>query len=253
MSKMNLRPMLRYTLRGSLKAISVFSLVMLLVSICIPLMFVLTPPARDQIHFSAFFMSAAIFSLVSGIVGIREDLRMGIQHGIGRRSSFLSQLIAGLCSSLLLGILGQLLLLLGQALWNGSETVFYTDLYQIVYLQDAEAVLSLGQHLEAALCTASLCLATQAGGMLISLLFYRLNKFWKLVLGIGAPIFFCIVLPSLLSALPSSSPLLQGLSAFGKWFGAAASSWILFFFGAALLALVLDWLLCRKAAITAAK
>ncbi|MDO4732263.1 MAG: hypothetical protein Q4B50_01930 [Bacillota bacterium] len=253
MLKMNLRPMLRYTLRDSLRAMSVFSLVMLLVLIFIPLMFYLTSPDGGEVHFSSFSMAAAIFSLVSGIVGSREYLRMGIQHGIGRRSGFLALLSTAVCSSLLLAIFGQLLLLFGQAVWNSTEIIFYTDLYQILYLQDAEAVLSLGQHGEAALCTASLCLAAQAAGMFISLLFYRLNKFWKLVAGVGAPILFFIILPAFLSALPPSSPLLGALSALGKWFGAAVSSWILFFLIVALLAMALNWLLCRKAAITAAK
>ncbi|NLM77065.1 MAG: hypothetical protein GX173_03150, partial [Ruminococcaceae bacterium] len=46
--------------------------------------------------FTGFGFAAAIFLFISGIVAIREDLRLFMQNGIGRKTTFVIQiLIAG--------------------------------------------------------------------------------------------------------------------------------------------------------------
>ena len=70
--------------------------VLLLVLLLIPLALwiMMTTMGGDGSNFNGYSLSAGIFGLVLGMVGIRENLRMLNQNGISRRTAFLAELIS---------------------------------------------------------------------------------------------------------------------------------------------------------------
>lgn len=250
---LNLNPMFRYLISDCLQGMGIFLLVMVLVVGLVPVIITVSTVGENTIYFSAYTMASSIFILVYSIVAIRETLRLGIQHGRGRRSTFLALLLSLCCTSLLLAVAGQLLSFLGSALWSGRWGVFYTDFYQLIYLQEPGTILSLKQHAEAFFCNLTLLFAASTVGIFFSPVLFRLNKQWRLVLCIGVPVVFCVVLPGLLSIFPADAALFRMAAAFGEWFTAAPTAWMLFFLSLAIFVVGLDWLLCRRITITAVK
>lgn len=254
MRTMNVKPkkMFCYQFTDCLQNMGIFLLVMILVMCFIPVLVSISASTDAQIHFSAYTMASAIFILVYGAVSIREALRLGIQHGRGRQSTFLALFLSMCCVSFLLAFAGQLLSLLGSTLWNGRMGIVYTDFYQLLYLSDPEGALSFWQYIEAFFCNQTLAWFAFWVGVFFSLVFLRLDKRWRLVVCVGAPVSFCVLLPGFFTVLPADSVLFRMFRAFGAWFSASPSGWILFFLGASILLVVLDWLLCRRVPITAA-
>lgn len=255
---MRFRPSFEYTIKDAVKSAGIFLLVICCLLLLIPL--ITTSSQDDVMFFSVFTFSACIFSFVSGIVSIREYLRLGIQHGISRRTTFLSLVLASLLQALLLSLAGEILLTLGQMLWTNpgsplyQEGLYYVDLYQLFYAnEDFFSSLSLLQHLEAISFQSCTFLATQAVGALISLAFYRLNKVGKLVLAIGGPVLLFNIPSWLMMLLPADSSFIQWVTNLFTWMGLSSWNWALFSIIAAVVLFAFDWLLCRRASITPAK
>lgn len=78
-----------------------------------------------------FTMPYAIFMFILGIISIREDLRLGIQNGASRGTSFLANLSCMAATSLLLALSGVAFYLV----WNALDTgVILIDFYSMMYL-----------------------------------------------------------------------------------------------------------------------
>jgi len=109
----------------------------------------------------------AVTFFVIGAGGIREDLKFMLQHGIGRKTTYLSNILGSLISGAALGLICEVLNL-ASIRWPvlSAGTLFLTD-----------GGLFEGWMLH----TLSFFIAWQMGS-LISLIFYRMNKTQKIVL-----------------------------------------------------------------------
>ena len=85
-------------------------------------------------------------------------------------------------------------------------------------------------------------------GSFLSLLYWRLTKLWRWIvsLGMGAALIL------LLNAAVISGGFMDKVLAFLRWLGAAPLNLCLFLIGVAVMFAVFDWLLTRRAPITAA-
>ena len=108
---------LRYKLRSSLPGIAIFYAISIAVlfGILIGILQLIVKIDGMENSISGFGMAAAIMVFVVGIVTIREDLRLFIQHGIGRRTIFIMESLAILIVSMILA-LGERLLMMAGAL-----------------------------------------------------------------------------------------------------------------------------------------
>lgn len=248
---MNLKPAFRYTLKNNLKAAAVFLLVIALViaGICV---IASANGGSGSSSFSGFAMAGAIFTLVLGIAGIREDLRMLIQNGISRRTAFANAIIMMAAVSLATAAAGELITGLGQLAAASRGNLSILDVYQMLYIgQDAGVILSFGQHVMSLLFNAALMLMMGVWGSFFSLLFWRLGKFWTVVVAISIPV-LCNVVPWLLYKLGTAIPT-AGRFGSALFRLLAASPWncIALFLLLAAVACVIDGLLLRRVNIRA--
>ena len=244
--KLNLKPAYRYQFQGAMKSAISFSLIMLTV-LAIFSVVTVGGYAESRATFIGYGISAAVFMFVVGIVSIRSDLRICLQFGVSRRSSFVSEMLALLTLSAVLAAVGELITGLAQTavLTAPSEHVFVCDLYQIIYLKSGFAQLSFSQHIISALVNTGLLLSLTMFGMFFSLMFWRLSKVWTVLVAISIPVLMNIV-PWLLVKIGLN------LAPFFAWVLRSPLYFVLTCLAVAVFFGIIDWLLLRRANIKAA-
>jgi len=243
--KMNLKPAYRYQFKNFLKGSAVFYIIMAFIITAFMVLSV-NIGENSSINFGGYGLSVAIYMFVVGIVYIRSDLRLCLQFGISRRTAFLSELLSLLSISVILSIAGELVTASAQAVASGKPNVFVFDFYQLIYLGTDRVSPTFGQHIMSAFTNTSLFCSVCIVGMFFSLLFWRLNKFWTIVVAISIP-FALNGIPYLLVKLGVNlNPLV-------KWIASSPFCFILTCFVIAALVAIIDWCLLRNANIKAAK
>ena len=137
-----------------------------------------------------FTMPYAIFMFILGIISIREDLRLGIQNGASRGTSFLANLSCIAATSFLLALSGVAFYLV----WNALDTgVILIDFYSMMYLGNFTPT-ELGDIFMSAVMTFVMSMSLAGVGCFTSLMYWRLSKLgkWIVTLGFGAVLILVI-------------------------------------------------------------
>lgn len=249
MKNMNLLPAFRYRLKNSLFSSGIFFGIMVLVTALLSVVFIgfSSDGARGSI--SSYTFSASIMSFVLGICSVREDLRLSIQHGVSRKTSFIAGICSALCIGLVLALAGEILLAVSQAAFKGSESFYVTDIFQMIYLETFAMKLSFSQHAQSLFFGLSIYICTYMAGMLISLVFYRLNKLWTVIVAVGVPVFFTVGLPLLIDRAGLWPVIAGPLGVFYKWFIKSPLSAVIFFLVCSAVLMMFSYLLVRRAPI----
>ena len=191
-----------------------------------------------------FGMPVAIFMFVLSIVSIREDMRLGIQNGAGRGTSFAANTA---CMLITAGAINLAFFLL-TALWNQLDTgVYIVYIFGALYYNQP-FLASLGELAVSSTALLALSIFLAALGCFTSLMYWRLNKLgkWVVSIGIGA------VAILFTSAVIRFRPVALALGRFLDWL--FATPWNLALASAVLAVVfyVFARLLVRRNAITAA-
>lgn len=137
-----------------------------------------------------FTMPYIIFMLVLGIITIREDMRVGIQNGASRSTSFLSNISCMAATSACLALSG----IIFYTVWNKLDTgVVLIDFYSMMYLGSFTPS-ALESMLMSAAMTLTMSLAFASIGCFMSLMYWRLSKTgkWVVSIGMGAAVILLI-------------------------------------------------------------
>jgi len=195
MAKLRLKTAFQYCLRDGLKTIGIFFGIMLAVHAALAAaILIFSNPGSSAGSISLYESAAMVTLFVTGIVSVRENLRLLIQHGIGRRTAFISEIGVAAALALIAALAGELLISASQALLSGSAQIQYLSFYQMAF-NDGQIAAGLGARLMAAALGFAVYFTGYLLGMLISLIFYRLPKAWKIVVAVGVPVFFALIVP----------------------------------------------------------
>lgn len=240
---MNFLPIFKYRLKDDLKAVGVFLLVTLLCTVLVIYGVLIMVSEIDDRVVSNFSIALTVFSFVIGIVTVREDLRLGIQNGVSRGTSLAACFAANVVASLAaaLGVtLVEWLSVTTQSTTNAALVSFYS----MIYGEDASVVGQLRSFLLSFVWSGSAVFV----GSFLSLLYWRLSKLWRWIvsLGMGAALIL------LLNATLIVGGFMDAVLSFFRWLGEAPLNLSVFLIGVAAVFAVIDWLLTRKAPITAA-
>ena len=194
MNKYYLLPAFKSAFRGVLKSILIFIGVMIAVIIAnVIITGLASSNTSENMTISYFEFAATIMVFVLGICCIREDARVFIQHGIGRTTTFTTEVLTALAAAVLLTIAGEVVIGITQNLLYHTSPIEVPLMYQLYTNQYGLAAFS--DYLLSAALMIPTYLAVYLLGMLISLIFYRLPKPWKIVVAIGVPVLCFIVIP----------------------------------------------------------
>jgi len=252
---MNIMPAFRYRLAEAVKGALIFFGIMVLsmTGVTSVIFYIGIQGGHISGNFSGFGIAAAIMMFVIGICTIREDLRLMLQNGMGRRTVFVTELLTIVTVALLLAALGELLVIAGQAVTSGWSNYYITDIFQIVYFSEMGAHLTLTAHIASMACFFALYVCANLAGMFFSLLFYRLNKAWTIIVAIGAPLLLIFGLPNLLFWRGNPSFLSTALTKLFAFSFSTPWTLLLTFAVCAVLIAVVNWLMLRRAPVKPAK
>jgi len=239
MNNLNLKPAMRYQL-DYLKNAFLIALGILFVASIVISVFISFRVLGENSTLMGIDGVFVIMIFIIGICGIREDLRFFIQHGMGRLTTYFSTLFASLICSAALG----LIITAFTAFSSTLQIIRIESVFSWILLQSNSVPSLISLWI---LSTFTLFFANQLG-ILISLIYYRLNKIQCIVFSVlaGASIIF---IPRLTLTRRSN----MGAEAFDSmWhnFFHTPATLILTFAIVGILAAIGSFLLLRRAQIT---
>ena len=246
----------RYEVQNYCRAVAVLWLVMaLLPAAMLALAYVLAGETAMESSFNGYSIAVGMFGLILGMVGLRENQRVLNQNGVSRRSAFLADVAALAVAAVLVAVGVSVIMGAYQAVLGGQGRLLITDLYQVLY-EGPSAGTGMGGLARGAIFSAVVGWMLAALGQLCSALYWRLNKFWTILISVAVPLALIFGSAPLLTWLDTTSAgraAVEALAAFGRFL--AASPWnaaaVLLATGAAFFAVT--WLLLRRAMIRPAK
>lgn len=246
----------RYEMRNYFRAVAVLWLVMaLLPAAMLALAYFLAGETAMESSFNGYSMAVGMFGLILGMVGLRENQRVLNQNGVSRRSAFLADVAALAVAALLVAVGVSVIMGAYQAALGSAGRLLITDLYQLIY-EPSSAGTDLGALVRGAVFSAVAGWMLAALGQFCSALYWRLNKFWTILVSVTVPLVLIFGSAPLLTWLDTTSAghaAVEALAVFGRFL--AASPWnmaaVLLAMGAVFFAVT--WLLLRRAMIRPAK
>lgn len=171
-----------------------------------------------------------------------------MQHGVGRTTAFVTELVSVIVSSLILAIAGTVLTAIMQLAMSSNNVLIVNDMYQLVYLSEtANQVMALPDQVMSTLFSFVLFCSAQALGMFISMGYYHLNKTATVIVSIVVPLLLVFGLPYGLMAGEAAGVSIDAALWMNPWFTLVINA------VAALVFMMLNWLLIRRVAIRPAK
>ena len=240
---MNFLPIFKYRLKDDLKAVGVFLIVTLLCMVLVIYGIMIMVSEINGRVISNFSIALTVFSFVLGIVTVREDLRLGIQNGVSRGTSLAACFTANVVASLAAALSVTLVEWLSVATQDTTNAAL-VSFYAMIYGEDASLAGQLRSFLLSFVWSGSAVFV----GSFLSLLYWRLTKLWRWIvsLGMGAALLL------LMNATMIVGGFMDAVLSFFRWLGEAPMNLSMFLVGVAVVFAVFDWLLTRKAPITAA-
>ena len=241
----------RYEIRNYLRAVGILLLVMLLIPLALWVM--LATLGGQGSNFNGYSLSVGVFGLVLGMVGIRENLRMLNQNGVSRRTAFLAEIIAQAAVAVLVSLGAAVILALYRAIPGLMARVEVSDVYQMLY---GSGSMGLAGYLRLAAFSAAMALSLAGVGQFWSVLYWRLSKFWTVMVSISIPIVLIFGPAALLTAAgdsPVGDAIVRAAAAFGRFFAGSVWNGVLVFLLIGAVSFGLSWLLVRRAVIRGVK
>lgn len=236
---MKIQTAIQYKYKSTVKSAFIFFSILTLLLLFMVIWFRSLKGDNSTMYFSGYGFAATIMMFVVGICSIREDLRLYIQNGIARKTTFVVEILMALFSAALISAGGEIFMLMGNAVSRSVERFFVNDFYQFIYADKAFS-LSFVQHMESMGVAASFMLTAFAGGMFFSLMFYRLNKAWSIVAAISIPFLLLGLLPNVLYKYYEQTSAMIAFIAASPW------NLVLVLSGISCITLVVDWLLIKN-------
>ena len=240
---MNFRPIFRNRFKYDMKVVALFMALLLLCNaFIVALLLVVSAQVQGQ-AFSNFSVAMSCFTLAIGAASVREDLRLGIQNGVSRGTSLTASFTANIAVAMVAALC---VTLVEWACINlrGTVRIGFYSIFALVYGEDA----SVPGQFRSFLLNFLWCGSMVFVGSFLSLMYWRLSKLWRWVvsLGMGAALIL------LLSATMIVGGFMDRVLAFFRWLGEAPVNLCICLVGVAVVFAVFDWLLTRRAPITAA-
>lgn len=141
------------------------------------------------VTFGGIELSSIIFLFVLGLNLFSESFRMFLQNGLSRRTLFFSLVLSILPISAFMATVDSINGLVANLLVN------YDGIYLQMYGLRYGTGIGLQQTIEGLFWYTTAYAMVAMLGLLITTLYYRLNKMGKLLISIGLPVTFVVILP----------------------------------------------------------
>ena len=220
---MTLSVVTKYQLRNVRLSLTIFCGIMVAV---VAILAVLARSVSDTVNFSSMEASAGIFAFVCAMNSFKENFGFALQNGVSRKTLFRSTLIMALCFSALLCVLDQLLHLFTLLVSQGAGNMRWFRLTEALYDIRYAGAPELQRTADNIIFNFTLYTALFMTGYMITIAYYRMSRWLKLLISIGVPALVVVVYPlvdllllqgRISSALGRAVSLALGIEAQNIW------------------------------------
>jgi len=238
----------RYQLSFMRKSLVILTFVMVGVVL---LSLILGLVMQDTISFMSLEISTAISVFVCGLNSFKECFGFSLQNAASRKNVYLGTLLAAVGTALAFAVMEYLIFLLTLGAEALAGNLVWETMVGLLYPLRYAGAGALQMHVEYFFFNAAVNLAMFMTGFFITTAYYRMNKLWKVIISVGVPVFFIILLPvifvltdyRLMNAMADLLVACFGLSTANPWCAVGTFTVL-----AALMA-ALTWPLIRRAVI----
>lgn len=202
---MKLKSAVKYQLSDSVKPLFIFYSVIYAIIVCI---FLLSRMKTDgKVSFGGIESASMVFIFIAGLNSFKSQFRMFLQNGLSRKTLFKSIVISMIYIALFMAVVDSL---------NGviaGNIMTYQPAFEQFYGQRYNNSGDLLKFLDGLIWFLSAYLFLAMAGLFITTLYYRMNKWQKLSVSVGVPIFFIIILPTVDQTITNGS-IARGIKEF---------------------------------------
>jgi len=250
---MNIKAAYKYQLTDRKRSIIVFYCVILILTIFLGVMSVNFSSEGSML--SGMETATAIFLFILGLCTFKEPFFMLLQNGVSRKTIFKSQLFVTITITFIMAVIDKIFFIVDKSFSSLSNSGYiYLSLYEQIYNMGLPFANTFSLHVKMFIFYFLMYLAIFAIGYLITLIFYRLNKYGRIAVGAGVPVGLFIILPIMDNFLFDS----RISHAIGSFFDFALGitshnpyAAMISFTVAFVILSLLSWLLLRKAVVNA--
>lgn len=193
---MKIKSMVKYLMNDFIKGYVGFAaIILVIIHLCLILVATDGGGGLGGMEFSTI-----IFMLITGIISYRENISMGIQNGISRKTYFVSEIIAFILFALIGSCVDTIYCILGNAYESIIQDYSYDSIFEQVFLLNGD-VPQVTDYLKGFLIMFSFDFMAVSAGLLISAAFYRLNKVLRMLIPAALYILIFAVIPFVDAAL----------------------------------------------------
>lgn len=249
MSKLSIST--KYQIKETLPAIGIFYAIVIGSTILLAIISGSISP-DEPASLTGMELASCIFLFVAGLNSFKENFKMLMQNSVSRRSIMLGRLITTGIVSLFFAVVDCALFLLSDLYFASFENVVHANLFGDLYSRSLADLPFIVVILLTIVFSFFVNMALSCAGYFITLLFYRMNKLGKTLIGAGVPVVFLYLIP-ILDHIFNNGRLSIAFAkfidfAYGISAGAYGRAFLSFFIMSALFS-TFSWLLMRKAAV----
>lgn len=203
-----------------------------------------------SVSFSGMNITTIIYLFICGLCCFTDNFAMMMQNGVSRKSHFFGRVLTILQISAIMAVIDELLTIVLRLIvssFGDHYAVF--SLFDIWMNSDITGVLKFMNSFFFDFVFYS---ATFSFGLMITVIFYRLNKFWRTLLGVGVPVTLFVILP-VLDENVTNGAISEVIGKLGRSVYQFAMlrtiNSVLLFVAVNIVFLVISWLASRRAII----
>ncbi|HEX3021381.1 MAG TPA: hypothetical protein VHQ24_07630 [Lachnospiraceae bacterium] len=199
-----------------------------------------------------FEMSTVIFLFVTALCSFKESFGMLLQNGVSRKTLFTSRIAVTITIAAIMALIDKVILAIFSIFTNLVDNIDSSSIFEQLYMKKASEMNELQLNIESFIFGFLLYVCVMAGGYFITILFYRLGKTGKVIIGAGVPFTVFMLLPILDTAIFDGriTKAIGKLIDFALGFSnnSPTNAFITFLLGSVVVSAV-SWLLMRKAVV----
>jgi hypothetical protein len=188
---MRLKSVVKYNLSEMKNGILIFYGVILLIFVLFTISVVNLSRMDSHSSLSGIEIASAIFLFVSGISFFKQNFLFLSANGVTRKTQFSGFIISSVIISLIMAAIDTVY---GNVI---PEFENYRPLFRQVYSDFVKTESKFAAIFIGFVCTATLYLLMTAFGYLIRTLYYRMSRTLKIVVSVGVPALYSVILPVL--------------------------------------------------------
>lgn len=193
---MKLKTAILYRIDDAKKSVTIFYIVIL--STLLFTYFLFMPKGNSGLvvdgAIEGLETASIIFLFVVGLNSFKEPFRFFMQNGTSRKTMFKSYLCGTALLSLALSVIDRIINILSRLLFAQIDSISFKSMFHRVPGIPGNGAMFI---LTAAVLSFFVYATAMMLGYLITTMYYRMNKTLKLIVSIGVPGFFFLLLPTI--------------------------------------------------------